>query len=128
MARDPRTYAVIGAAMEVHRELGWGFLEVVYHEALMIEMEKRGIPFLHEVELPVYYKGQQLKAIYRADFICYGEIVVELKALSRPSGKEEAQIIHYLKATHREIGLLLNFGAPSLQYKRYISSQSALSA
>ena len=128
MARDPRTYAIIGAAMEVHRELGPGFLEAVYHEAMMIEMEKREIPFLHEVELPLFYKGRRLKTTYRADFICYGEIVVELKALSRLSGKEESQIIHYLKTTQHEVGLLLNFGTESLQYDRYISSQSAKSA
>ncbi len=117
---DPQTYAIIGAAMEVHRVLGNGFLEAVYQEALAIEMEKRHIPFEREVMLEVSYKGKPLKAAYRADFVCYGEIIVELKALERLSGKETAQLIHYLKATGFHRGLLLNFGTPSLQVKRVV--------
>ncbi len=117
---DPQTYAIIGAAMEVHRVLGNGFLEAVYQEALAIEMEKRHIPFEREVMLEVSYKGNPLKASYRADFVCYGEIIVELKALERLSGKETAQLIHYLKATGFHRGLLLNFGTPSLQVKRVV--------
>ena len=117
---DPQTYAIIGAAMEVHRVLGNGFLEAVYQEALAIEMEKQSIPFEREVALEVHYKGKPLKASYRADFVCYGEIIVELKALERLSGKETAQLIHYLKATGFHRGLLLNFGTPSLQVKRVV--------
>jgi len=83
-------------------------------------MEKRHIPFEREVMLEVSYKGKPLKAAYRADFVCYGEIIVELKALERLSGKETAQLIHYLKATGFHRGLLLNFGTPSLQVKRVV--------
>lgn len=117
--RDPLTYAIIGAAMEVHTQLGNGFLEAVYHEALAIEMSRRGIPFQHEAPLPIEYKGQPLKTIYRADFVCYDAIIVEIKALKRLSGTEESQIINYLKATGLKTGLLLNFGAPSLEKKRF---------
>ena len=119
-SHDPQTYAIIGAAMEVHATLGRGFLEAVYHAALKIELTLRGIPFQCEVELPVGYKGTQLNCYYRADLICYGEIIVELKALSQLTGVEEAQLINYLKATGLRRGLLLNFGADRLQYKRLV--------
>lgn len=117
--RDPRTFAIIGAAMDVHRHLGSGFLEPVYQEALAIEFATQGLPFDREVELPVFYKQQQLNTVYRADFVCFDSVVVEVKALSKIAGPEEAQIINYLKATDYEIGLLLNFGGASLEYKRF---------
>ena len=120
--RDPRTYAIIGAAMEVHRQLGCGFLEAVYQEALAIEFDLREIPYRREVELPVSYKKHRLATHYRADFICYDTVIVELKALSKLGGTEQAQIINYLKATGLETGPVLNFGAASLEYKRFIHS------
>jgi GxxExxY protein len=116
---DPRTFAVIGAAMEVHRQLGCGFLEAVYQRALALELSARDVPFRGEVELPVYYKGQKLEVSYRADFVCFETIVVELKALSKLTGVEESQLINYLKATGHDTGLLVNFGAKSLEYKRF---------
>src|SRR5262249_44764163 len=117
---DPQTYAIIGAAMEVHTQLGCGFLEAVYQHAMGLEMARREIPFQPQVELPVFYKGTRLATFYKADFICFQSIIVELKALGQIGGIEDAQVINYLKATGFHVGLLLNFGARSLQYKRLV--------
>lgn len=122
-AHDPETYAIIGAAMEVHRELGSGFLESAYHEGLVLEFAERGIPFQHEVALQISYKGQPLKTVYRADFVCFGRVVVEVKAITHLGPIEEAQLLHYLKATGFERGLLLDFGSPSLEVKRLVLSR-----
>lgn len=121
--KDPRTHAIIGAAMEVHRQLGSGFLEAVYQEALELELAARGIPFQRQAAVEVRYKEQPLKCAYCADFICFDSIIVEIKSLTKLSGIEEAQIINYLKATGLEIGLLINFGAPSLEFRRFIRSK-----
>ena len=118
--RDPQTYAIIGAAMEVHRVLGCGFLEPVYQEALAKEFLLRGIAFRREIELPIMYKGDLLAVKYKPDFICYDAVIVELKALDKLGGKEKAQVINYLKATGYERGILLNFGTVRLEYERLI--------
>jgi GxxExxY protein len=113
-------YRIIGAAMEVHGELGCGFLEAVYQEALEIEFQIQQIPFRREVKLEIYYKEQLLKKYYEADFICFNNIIVELKALSTLTSEHEAQLLNYLKATNMKLGILINFGGTSLQYKRMV--------
>src|SRR5665213_1548217 len=118
--RDPETYAIIGAAMEVHRTLGHGFLEAVYHEAFAVELAIRSIPFRREAPFDITYRGKLLPVTYRADFLCFDSVIVELKALAALSGKDEAQAINYLKASGHSKALLLNFGAPRLEYKRMI--------
>jgi GxxExxY protein len=105
-------YAIVGAAIEVHRELGSGFLEAVYQEAIEIELRERGIPFQSQPELNIVYKGRVLGKKYNPDLLCFHEIIVELKALDRLSGKEESQVLNYLKAGGKRLGLLINFGSP----------------
>jgi len=113
-------YRIIGACMAVHRELGHGFLEPVYQEALAIELDYQGIPFVREQELNIKYRGIELNKIYKADFVCYNGIIVELKAISELSNDHIAQLINYLKATNLKVGLMINFGTSSLQHKRLV--------
>jgi GxxExxY protein len=108
--------------MEVHRVLGSGFLEAVYQEAFARELSRRNIPFRMEVELPVFYKGENLSMMYRADFVCYESVIVELKAIKQLTIVEEAQILNYLKATGFVVGILFNCGATSLQHRRFVCS------
>jgi len=117
--KDSQTYTIIGAAMAVHAELGHGFLEAVYQAALEKEFQRREITYQSQKHLPVYYRGDVI-AEYQADFLCFGEVIVELKALQKISGKEQAQVINYLKASGLHRGLLINFGTQSLQYKRLV--------
>ncbi len=118
--KDQETYKIIGAAMAVHNELGHGFLEAVYQEALEREFFLQGIPFSKEKKLPVYYKKHKLKTFYVPDFICYDSVIIEIKALQRIAGHEEAQLINYLKTSGLKRGLLINFGARQLHYKRLV--------
>ncbi len=113
-------FAIMGAAMEVHSVLGHGFLEAVYHAAFKVELANRKIPFESEKQLAIYYKGRELDTEYKADLICYGQVIIELKALDRLSGKEEAQLLNYLKATGLRVGVLINFGSRGkLEWKRF---------
>jgi GxxExxY protein len=113
------TYKIIGAAMEVHRTLGMGFLESVYQEALEVEMTKRNIPFIPQHKIQIKYKDVLLNQYYITDLFCYDKIIVELKAVSAILPEHEAQIINYIHATGMKLGMLLNFGEESLYYKRF---------
>jgi len=114
------SYKIIGACFEVHRELGAGFLEPVYHKALMIEFARQKIPYIHEKELTIYYKNVLLDKSYFADFGCYDKIILEIKALNNLSSEHDAQVLNYLKATGFKLGILTNFGSKSLEYKRLV--------
>lgn len=113
---------MIGAAIEVHRVLGSGFLEAVYQEAFEMELESRGIPFEAQVSMKIEYKGKALEKLYCADLICFGQIIVELKALDKITGKEESQLLNYLKATGQKVGFLINFGSHGrLEWKKFVN-------
>ena len=118
--KDKRTYLIIGAAMDVHKELGSGLLEAVYQEALEKEFIHQGIPHNSQPVVKIYYKGQALNKTYQPDFACFKEIIVEIKAMDKLSGTEYAQIINYLKASGLKTGLLINFGSKSLEHKRFV--------
>lgn len=113
-------YDIIGACFDVYKELSCGLSEPIYQEALEIEFKLRGIPFEREKELVVYYKGQKLRKKYVADFVCYDDIIVELKALDNVTSKEVSQLLNYLHITKYPLGLLVNFGhEDNLEWKRY---------
>ena len=114
------SYDIIGCCLEVHKELGSGFLELVYHEALSLELDLKSIPYEHEKELKINYKGVELKKRYFADFICYDDIILEIKAVNELSKVHQSQVLNYLKATNFKLGILINFGAKSLEYKRIV--------
>ena len=107
---EEETFAIRGAVFEVYRVMGCGFLEAVYQECLEKELAVRNIPFIAQQELRLYYKGETLRQFYKPDLICFGKIIVELKAVSALSGEHKAQVLNYLKATGHEVGLLVNFG------------------
>ena len=105
-----QSYAINGAAMNVYNALGHGFLEAVYQEALELEFIKRGIPYEREKELKIFYEGKELRQTYKADFVCFGDIIVELKAVAHLDDSHRSQVFNYLKATGFKLGLLYNFG------------------
>lgn len=123
--RDQQTYDLIGAAMAVHTELGPGFLESVYQDAFELELHHQQIPYTREMLLPIFYRGQKLPTFFKADFVCFNTIVIELKAMKQITGAEEAQVINYLKATGLQKGLLFNFGAPKLEHRRFVSTNNS---
>lgn len=117
------SYQIIGAAMEVHRQLGCGFVEVVYQEALEKEFQLRNIPYEREKELNITYKGTTLSKTFKADFICYDKIILELKSVREFTDEHYAQIYNYLRASNLELGLLINFGEASIDYQRVPASK-----
>ena len=122
---ERETYAILGACFEVYKDKGCGFLEAVYQECLRIELTHREIPFVAEVALPLMYRGQPLQTSYRADFICYGKIIIELKAVSEILDEHRAQLLNYLAATGFELGLLINFGHyPKLEFERMANTRA----
>lgn len=124
--RDLRTYAIIGCAMAVHRKLGPGFLEAVYQQALAVEFERQGVPFAREVLYEIQYEGVPLQAKYRADFVCFGEVLVELKAKLGFGLPDTHQVVNYLRVSGLSTGLLVNFGLGSLEHRRYVFTHSRI--
>ena len=122
---EEESYLIIGAALAVHKELGNGFLEAVYQEALEKEFNFRNIPYRREVPLTIYYKNEPLNKFYTVDFICYGKIIVELKALSAINSDHQSQVLNYLKASKLNLGLIINFGKQSLEHKRIIKEKNS---
>lgn len=114
------SYEIVGACIEVHKNLGPGFLEAVYAEALMAEFEDRDIPYEINKELSIEYKGKRLNKKYFADFVCFDKIIIELKALDAIAPEHISQVLNYLKATKMRLGILANFGEPSFHYKRIV--------
>ena len=117
---EKESYEIIGACMEVHKQLGHGFLESVYGDALEIEFKERNIPFKREVEFDIDYKEQKLKHRYYADMVVFGKIILELKSCKQLTDDFTAQTINYLKASGCKLGLLVNFGRRSLETKRLV--------
>lgn len=115
------SYKIIGSCMKVHTELGAGFLESVYQEALEKQFIKDSVPFQREKLLKIQFDGESLRKTFKADFVCYDEIIVELKAATSIHYDNILQIQNYLNATHFKLGLLVNFGESSLKYKRVIN-------
>ena len=119
------SFKIIGACMKVHRLLGAGFLEAVYEEALEKEFKIQNIPFKKQVKLELFYDNQKLQKHYRADFVCYDTIILEIKAVAQIPIAFNAQLKNYLKCTKMELGMLINFGTPSLTYKRILNSNTS---
>ena len=117
---DPRTFKILGAAYEVHRVLGSGFLELFYKDALAVELKAREIPFRRELPCNIEYKGHPLRGEYRIDFVCFEEVILEVKARSSTGPADDAQVINYLTATKLHVALLLNFGGQRVDYKRFV--------
>jgi GxxExxY protein len=117
------SFHLVGAAIEVHKEIGCGFTEPVYQEAFEEELRLRGIPFEREKVINVTYKGKVLSKSFRPDFVCYDKIIVELKAVSEFTDEHISQVYNYLKASGFKLGLLVNFGTTSLKYKRIPCNQ-----
>jgi len=115
------TYKIIGACFEVYKEKGCGFNEAIYQECLELELELQGVPFVAQPQLPLKYKGRLLKQSFRPDLICFGNVVVELKAVTVLADEHRSQVLNYLNATGHRLALLINFGHhPKLEWERIV--------
>jgi GxxExxY protein len=119
------SFKIIGACMKVHRSLGAGFLDAVYEEALEKELQIQQFPYKKQVKLELFYDNQKLQKHYRADFVCYDTIILEIKAVGQIPIAFNAQLKNYLKCTKMELGMLINFGTPSLTYKRILNTPNS---
>ncbi len=125
LAYKDEVYQIVGAAIEVHKELGKGFLEAVYQEALELELGWRGIPYAPQAPIRVFYKGHELEQRYFADFLCFEEIIVEIKAVKCLNDEHLAQALNYLHGCRKGLGLLINFGSQGrLEWKRVVLSEN----
>lgn len=115
------SYKIIGICMNIHSTMGNGFLEAVYGEVLEKEFMKNNIPYQREVKLDLFFNGEKLDKKYKADFVCFDNIILEIKSVTFLHENFTKQTLNYLKATHKKLGLLINFGEKSLQYKRIIN-------
>ena len=116
------SYKIMGACFEVYKQVGCGFLEAVYQECLALEFGNQKIPFMEQPKLKLEYKGRILHQTYQPDFICYDEIVIELKTAKKIADEHRAQVINYLKATGKKLGILVNFGChPQIEYERFVN-------
>ena len=120
------TYRIVGSAMTVSNALGCGFLEAVYQEAMEIELKESRVPFEAQKRIQIHYKDRILQKEYEADFLCYDCIIVEIKAIEKITEIEEAQVLNYLNAAKLPLGLIVNFGAPKLEWKRYVNTKEPL--
>ena len=120
---NKESYKIIGACMTVHNELGCGLLEPIYQEALEEEFKIQNLPYNREKSLEVFYKDKKLNKKYQTDFICYDKIIIELKAVSKLDSSHQSQLINYLNITKNKVGLLINFGNKSLEYKRLVCTR-----
>ena len=119
------SYKIMGACFEVYKEKGNGFLEAVYQECLAIEFAEQNLPFVEHPRLRLEYKGRHLKQTYDPDFLCLGQIIVEIKAVKHLADEHRAQVINYLKATDKQLGLLVNFGHyPKIEHERFVNQSS----
>ena len=122
------SYRIVGACFEVYKDKGAGFLEAVYQECLAVELAEQGIPFVEQARLKIFYKGKPIKQIYQADFLVFDGIILEIKAVKALLAEHRAQIINYLKATGKQLGLLVNFGHyPKIEVERFVNQSSPLS-
>ena len=118
---EQETHRILGACFEVYKEKGCGFVEPVYQECLEVELASLGIEFLAQQEIGLSYRGRPLRQTYRADFVCFGKVIVEIKAVSALTDEHRAQLMNYLRATGLKVGLLVNFSHyPGVEHQRFV--------